>query len=70
MKNNQSDKPEKFEPKDSKRKKIKHPQDDNESVVKPEDQTYSKEEADFGNIAQYKEQMEQPVLPIKNAPKE
>lgn len=70
MINNQSDKPEKLEPKDSRRKKIKHPQDDDEAVVKPEDKTYSKEDVDFGNIARYKEQIEQPVLPIKEAPKE
>ena len=70
MINNQSDKPEKFEPKDSKRKNIKHPQDDEEAVVKPEDRQYKKEDEDFGDIAKYKEQGEQPVLPVKDAPKE
>ena len=70
MINNQSDKPEKFEPKDSKRKKFKHPQDDEEAVVKPEDRKYKKEEEDFGDIAKYKEQREQPVLPVKDAPKD
>ena len=70
MVNNQSDKPEKFEPKDSKRKDIKHPQDDDEAVVKPEDLEYNKEEEDFGNIAKYKEQREQPVLPVKDPPKD
>ena len=61
--NNQSDKPEKFEPKDSKRKDIKHPQDDEEAVVKPEDKTYTKEEADYGNITAKKMKSEQPVNP-------
>jgi hypothetical protein len=70
MINNQSDKPEKFEPKDSKRKNIKHPQDDEEAVIKPEDRKYKKEESDFGDVAKYKEEREQPVLPIKEAPKE
>jgi hypothetical protein len=70
MINNQSDKPEKFEPKDSKRKDIKHPQDDEEAVVKPEDLTYTKEEEDFGDVAKYKEQREQPVLPVKDPPKD
>ncbi len=70
MINNQSDRPEKFEPKDSKRKDIKHPENDEEAVVKPEDQTYTKEDDDFGDIATYKEQREQPVLPVKEAPKE
>ncbi|MEJ6979835.1 hypothetical protein WG906_05200 [Pedobacter sp. P351] len=70
MTNNQSDKAEKFEPKDSKQKGIKHPQDDNEAVVKPEDKTYKKEEGDFGNISKYKEERDQPVLPVKDAPNE
>ena len=70
MINNQSDKPEKFEPKDSKRKDIKHPQDDEEAVVKPEDKEYNKKDDDFGNIAKYKENREQPVLPVKDAPKD
>lgn len=70
MINNQSEKPEKFEPKDSKQKDIKHPQDDSEAVVKPEDLAYKKEEEDFGNVAKYKEEGEQPVLPVRDAPKE
>lgn len=70
MINNQNDKPEKLEPKDSKRKSIEHPQDDNEAVVKSKDLTYTKEEEDFGDIAKYKEQREQPVLPVKEAPKD
>ena len=70
MINNQSDKPEEFEPKDSKRKNIKHPQDDEEAVVKPEDRRYTKEEDDFGDVAKYKEEREQPVLPVKDEPKD
>ena len=70
MINNQSDKKENFEPKDSKQKNVKHPQNDEEAVVKPEDKTYTKEEGDFGNIAEYKEKREQPVLPVKDAPKD
>jgi hypothetical protein len=70
MINNQNDKPEKFEPKDSKRKDIKHPENDDEAVVKPADLEYDKEEEDFGNVAKYKEQREQPVLPIKDPPKD
>ncbi|HEY0054508.1 MAG TPA: hypothetical protein VGB63_04050 [Pedobacter sp.] len=70
MINNQSDKPEKFEPKDSKQKGIKHPENDEEAVVKSEDLTYTKEDDDFGDIAKYKEQREQPVLPVKDPPKE
>ncbi len=68
--NNQSDIPEKFEPKDSKRKKIKHPQDDDEAVLKPEDQDYQKENADFKNVSRAKEESEQPVHVIKKAPKD
>ncbi|MDF3076843.1 MAG: hypothetical protein K0S09_732 [Sphingobacteriaceae bacterium] len=63
MINNQSDKPEKFEPKDSKRKDIKHPQDDEEAVVKPEDKEYHKDNANYGNIAAKKAKSEQPVNP-------
>lgn len=61
MINNQSDKPEKFEPKDSKRKDIEHPKDDEEAVVKPEDKIYTKENANYGNVAAKKEKSEQPV---------
>lgn len=60
MINNQSDKPEKFEPKDSKEKEIKHPKDDNEAVVKNEDKTYSADNANYGNVAAKKEKSEQP----------
>jgi hypothetical protein len=63
MINNQSDKPEKLEPQDSKEKEIKHPKDDNEAVVKPEDKTYTAENANFKNVAKKKEQSEQPVKP-------
>ncbi|MXV52763.1 hypothetical protein GS399_17455 [Pedobacter sp. HMF7647] len=63
MINNQSDKPEKFEPKDSGEKKIKHPQDDNEAVVKPDDKTYDQDNANFGNVAKRHETEEQPVKP-------
>ncbi|WP_207422919.1 hypothetical protein [Desertivirga brevis] len=71
MINNQSDKPEKFEPKDSVRKDLKHPQDDEEAVLKPEDLDYNKEEASFQPPpAESKEKSEQPVLPVKDAPKD
>ncbi|WP_207532581.1 hypothetical protein [Desertivirga arenae] len=71
MINNQSDKPEKFEPKDSVRKEIKHPQDDEEAVLKPEDLDYNKEEANFQPPpAESKETSEQPVQPVKDAPKD
>jgi len=70
MINNQSDKPEELEPKDSKRKAVKHPQDDEEAVVKPEDRVYHEQDEDFGNIAKRKEQGEQPVLPVKEEPEE
>lgn len=63
MINNQSDEPENFEPKDSKRKDIKHPQDDKETVLNPEDKDYDKENADYGNIADKKAKSEQPVNP-------
>jgi hypothetical protein len=70
MINHQSDKPEKFEPQDSRRKDIKHPENDDEAVVKPEDLDYEQQEGDFGNVADYKEKREQPVLPVKDAPKD
>lgn len=70
MINNSSDKPEKLEPKDSKRKDIKHPQDDEETVVKPQDRRYKEQDEDFGNIAKRKEQGEQPVSPNKEEPKD
>lgn len=65
MSKNQSHKPEDFDPKDSRRKDIKHPQDDENAVVKSKDKVYRKQEEDFGNIAKRKEQGEQPVLPGK-----
>jgi len=39
------------------------------AVKKPEDKDYQKEEADFKNPAKKREQEEQPVHPIKKAPK-
>ncbi len=39
-------------------------------VKKPEDQDYRKEEAQFKNPAKEREEGEQPVHPIKKAPKE
>ena len=66
--NNQSDKPEKFEPQDSERKDIKHPQDDEEAVVRPEDKEYQEEEADFENIEKNKIENEQPVNSVNEAP--
>ena len=69
MINNQSDKPEKLKPQDSERKEIKHPQDDNEAVVKPEDLDYQQEEADFGNIEKRKAENEQPINPVSEEPK-
>lgn len=68
--NNQSDKPEKFEPKDSERKDIRHPQDDEEAVLKPEDQDYTEEEPEFRDPAKSKEEDEQPVNPVKTPPKD
>lgn len=65
--NNESKKPEKLKPQDSKRKEIKHPKNDNEAVVKPEDRSYTKEQADFGNPAKKRETSEQPVHPSKEA---
>jgi hypothetical protein len=68
--NNQSKKPEKLEPQDSDQKKIKHPQNDEEAVIKPEDTAYNKQEADFINPAKQRENGEQPVYPLKKEPKE
>lgn len=68
--NNQSKKAEKLEPQDSERKPVKHPENDNEAVVHPEDLEYHQEEADFGDVAKRKEQGEQPVDPVKEPPKE
>ena len=66
----ESKKTEELTPKDSERKEIRHPEDDSEAVVKPEDQVYEKEEADFKDIAKKKEKQEQPVHPIVNPPRE
>lgn len=41
----------------------------NKAVKKPEDQDYQAEEADFKNPAKKREEGEQPVHPIKKAPK-
>lgn len=65
MSNNQSDKPEKLEPQDSKEKQIKHPRDDNKAVVKPEDKSYGADDADFKNVAKKKEISEQPPDHVK-----
>ncbi len=40
------------------------------AVKKPEDKDYQKEEADFKNPAKQREEGEQPVHPVKKAPKE
>ena len=40
------------------------------AVKQPEDEDYHQEEADFKDPAKTKEQGEQPVHPIKQAPKE
>ncbi|WP_207429640.1 hypothetical protein [Pedobacter sp. SYSU D00535] len=69
MINNQSDKPEKFEPKDSERKDIRHPEDDQEAVLKLEDLDYTEEEADFKDPSTTKERGEQPLDPVKDPPK-
>ncbi|MGX5688022.1 hypothetical protein [Arcticibacter tournemirensis] len=68
--NNQSDKPEKLYPKDSERKHIRHPEDDEEAVLKPEDRDYNEEEANFRSPAKTKEESEQPVNPVKTPPKD
>ncbi len=67
---NQSKKAEKLAPQDSERKEIHHPENDNEAVIHPEDLRYHKENADFKDIARRKEEQEQPVLPVKDPPKE
>ena len=68
--NNQSKKPEKLEPRDSDQKNIKHPKDDEKAVIKDEDKVYHKQDATFINPAKDREQREQPVHPVKKAPKE
>lgn len=66
--NNESEKTEKLRPQDSKQKEIKHPKDDNEAVVKPEDKVYTRNEANFTNSAKRRETDEQPVNPVKTPP--
>jgi len=41
----------------------------NKAVKKPEDKDYTKEDAHFKNPAKQREREEQPVDPIKKAPK-
>lgn len=67
--NNQSDKPEKLRPQDSKQKHVSHPKDDNEAVVKPEDKVYTRNEPDLRDPAERRETEEQPVHPITKPPK-
>lgn len=55
MINNQSDTPEKFEPKDSEHKKPAGRPADNKAVVKPEDENCQEDSANFGNVAKKKE---------------
>lgn len=40
------------------------------SKIKEEDKVYRKENDDFGDVARQKENSEQPVHPVKKAPKE
>lgn len=68
--NNQSKKTEKLEPQDSEQKNIQHPGNDEEAVVKPEDKVYHRKDAAFPDPAKKREQNEQPVHPVKNAPEE
>ena len=68
--NNQSKKPERLEPQDSEQKDIKHPKDDKNAVVKPEDKVYNKQNATFIDPAKKREQIEQPVHPVTKAPEE
>ncbi len=68
--NNQSEKPEKLRPQDSERKDITTPENDNEVVRRSEEKNYVEKDADFGNISKSKENSEQPVNPIKRAPKD
>jgi len=41
----------------------------NKAVKKPEDKDYTKDQANFKNIAQKREKEEQPVHPVKTPPK-
>lgn len=63
--NNQSKKPEKLKPQDSVQKNIRHHKNDEKTVLKSEDKVYTKEEADFKNIARKRENSEQPVNSVK-----
>lgn len=40
----------------------------NKAVKKPEDKDYTREQADFKNIAKKREKGEQPVNPVKTPP--
>lgn len=42
----------------------------NKAVKKPEDKDYTEEEPEFKNPAKQREREEQPVNPVKKAPKE
>ncbi len=66
--NNESEKPEKLRPQDSEQKDLKTPNVAKESVVKPEDKVYTRDEGDFPNPAKRRETDEQPVNPIKTPP--
>lgn len=68
--NNQSKKHEHFEPQNSDQKKIQHPENDEEAVVKPEDKKYHHDNADFSNPAKQRERSEQPVESVKKEPEE
>ena len=70
MKTSKNPKTEDLEPKDSEQKQIRHPEDDQEAVVKPKDKQYRKKEANFEKPAKARERGEQPVHPIKKAPKD
>ncbi|MGB4776536.1 MAG: hypothetical protein WBP45_15265 [Daejeonella sp.] len=59
--NNQSKKTEKLKPQDSVQKNIRDHKNDDKAVLKKEDEVYTKEEADFKNIAKKRENSEQPV---------
>lgn len=68
--NNESEKPEKLRPQDSKQKGVKNPQDDHEAVVKPQDKIYTKEDPEFVSPAKRRENEEQPVHPVNTPPKD
>ena len=68
--NNQSKKHEDREPQNSDQKKTRHPDNDEKAVVKPEDQKYHRDNADFNNPAKQRERGEQPVESVKKEPEE